>query len=421
MDAYIGDRFGRARLRPTARRLAAVWVGLGCAGALLACSSSGDGGDNARDDQPSGGRDAGRSAAPADHGAGSGAFDNGNGMAPSAAPAGSDAGARPGATCASTDIGVSLQAVHLALAFDVSGSMGKGDEPWHDKTLKWDPVVAATRAFLEDPASSGLAASLTFFPSDGGEDDRCTQDSYDQPDVAMTALPSDEFGAAIAAIEPKSSGDWRGGTPTRFVMQGTRAFVQQARADDPGRYAIVLITDGYPQGCDDADDTIDAVVAEAEGALADDVKTFVIGVANPPIDGAPDTVSNLEAIAEAGGTSPAFLIDTGKPEDTSVRLEAAIDAIRGAAIACDIAIPEPPMGQSFDKEKVAVSYTSASNAASDLRYDPDCTGSSDAFHYDDPHEPHTIVLCDHTCTTVQADPDASLQVTLTCEQRFSVE
>jgi hypothetical protein len=411
MNAHIGDK-----LRQGAR-----WqLALGCASVLLACSSGGSGDDDDRADQHTDGSSGSAGRSPAGHSAGSGTFDNADGMGGSTAPAASDGGARPGATCASTDIGVSLQPVHLALAFDVSGSMGKGDKPWHDKTLKWDPVVAATRAFLEDPASSGLAASLTFFPGDGDEDDRCTADSYDEPDVAMTALPSDAFGAAIAAIEPQSSDDWRGGTPTKFVMQGTRTFVEQARADDPGRYAIVLITDGYPQGCSDDDDTVDAVVTEAEGALADDVKTFVIGVANPPLDGAPDTVSDLEAIAKAGGTSPAFLIDTGKPEDTSVRLEAAIDAIRGAAIACDIAIPTPPMGQAFDKEKVAVSYRSAGSAASDLAYDPDCN-AGDAFHYDDPHDPHTIVLCERTCTTVQADPDASLQVALTCERRFSVE
>jgi hypothetical protein len=386
---------------------------------LLACSSGGGDDDGDRGDQPAGRNgSAGHASGAGNASGGSGTFDNSSIGPPSAPTTSADAGPRPGATCASTDIGVSLQPVHLALAFDVSGSMGKGDKPWHDKTLKWDPVVTATRAFLEDAAGGGLEASLTFFPSEGGDDDRCKQESYETPDVPMTALPSDVFGDAIAAIEPKSSDDWRGGTPTKFVMQGTRAFIAQAREDDPGRYAIVLITDGYPQGCDDDDDTVDAVVAEAEAALEGGIQTYVIGVANPPIDDAPDTVSNLEEIAQAGGTSAAFLIDTGMPEDTSVRFQAAASAIRGAAIACDIAVPTPPMGQTFDKEKVAVSYKSGS-AANELPYDPDCSGS-DGFHYDDPHDPKTIVLCDQACGTVQADPNASLQVALTCEQRFSV-
>jgi hypothetical protein len=179
-----------------------------------------------------------------------------------------------------------------------------------------------------------------------------------------------------------------------------------------------LITDGYPQGCDDEDDSIEAVVAEATAAAQDSVQTYVIGVANPPIDDAPDTVTNLEDIAKAGGTAPAFLIDTGNPQDTSARFEAAIDAIRGAAIACDLTIPPPPTGQTFDKEKVAVSYTSGAAPAKDIAYDADCIG--DGFHYDDPDDPKAIVLCAPTCSTVQADPEASLEVALTCDRRFTV-
>ena len=404
----------------------AGWV---VAVAMLGLVACGGDGDEDGDGRVPAGRDAAGGGAGAGSVAGSsGSASAGFGNAPqggststarAGGPAAGSGGSGPGAVCASATTGVELQPVHLAIAFDVSGSMGKGDEPWHDKKLKWDPVVAATRAFLEDPASSGLAASLTFFPADGDDDERCVAEAYTTPDVELTALPSDAFGDAIAAIEPKSDDDWRGGTPTAWVMRGTREFIAAAREDEPGRYAIVLVTDGYPQGCDDEDDTIEAVVAEAEGALADGVSTYVIGVANPPIDDAPDTVTNLEDIAKAGGTSPAFLIDTGNPSETSKRFEAAIDAIRGAAVACDLTIPPPPTGQTFDKEKVAVSYKSGSKPAQDVAYDADCIG--EGFHYDDPADPKTIVLCSATCGTVQADPQASLEVALTCERRFMVQ
>ena len=156
----------------------------------------------------------------------------------------------------------SLEPVHLAFAFDVSGSMGKLDKPYHDPKLKWEPVVAATKGFFTDPASANMFASLVFFPIDEDEDLRCSPDSYLKPDVPFTPLPSDAFGSAIDAVAPKSSDDWRGGTPTLAVTKATIQFVQAAQKSDPGaKYSIVLVTDGYPQGCSDADDKIETVVA----------------------------------------------------------------------------------------------------------------------------------------------------------------
>jgi hypothetical protein len=351
-------------------------------------------------------------------GTGSGGFgSSGSGGANTVAPPpASDAGE----ACAIASSAVELEPVHLAFAFDISGSMGKGDEEWHDKALKWDPVVLATRSFFEDPASAGLNASLTFFPDDGDEDERCVLEAYTEPDVDMTPLPSTDFGAAIDAIEPTSSDDWRGGTPTAWVMRGTLSFVRAYRDAHAGRFAIVLVTDGYPQGCDDADDTIEAVVAEVEAALGEEVSTYVIGVANPPVPDAPDTVSDLHAIAEAGGTTDAFLIDTGDPESTSQAFEAAVDQIRETAISCVITIPPPPAGETFDKEKVAVRYESGSGTVTDFTYDPGCARTG-AWHYDDPASPSEIVLCESTCAEVEADPNAALDVQFACEQQFSVD
>jgi hypothetical protein len=322
--------------------------------------------------------------------------------------------------CATAAISTELQPVHLAFAFDVSGSMGKGDEPWHDKALKWDPVVLATRTFFEDPSSDGLSASLTFFPDDGGDDERCVEDAYEEPDVAMTALPSAAFGEAIDAIEPESEDDWRGGTPTVFVTRGTASFIESYRQDHEGRYAIVLVTDGYPQGCDDEDDTIEAVVSVIEDARETGIATYVIGVANPPVDDAPDTVSDLHALAAAGGTEQAYLIDTGDPEATASAFTQAIAAIRDTAIACELAIPDPPNGKTFDKERVAVHFTLGSGAQQSLPYDASCSGGA-GWHYDEPASPSTIVLCASTCEAVQGDTQAAFEVEFACEKLLDVE
>jgi hypothetical protein len=322
--------------------------------------------------------------------------------------------------CATAAISTELQPVHLAFAFDVSGSMGKGDEPWHDKALKWDPVVLATRTFFEDPSSDGLSASLTFFPDDGGDDERCVEGAYEEPDVAMMALPSAAFGEAIDAIEPESADDWRGGTPTVFVTRGTASFIEGYRQDHQGRYAIVLVTDGYPQGCGDKDDTIEAVVSVIEDAREAGIATYVIGVANPPVDDAPDTVSDLHALAAAGGTEQAYLIDTGDPEATASAFTQAIAAIRDTAIACELAIPDPPAGKTFDKERVAVHFTVGSGAQQSLPYDTSCSGGA-GWRYDDPASPATIVLCESTCEAVQGDTHAAFEVEFACEKLFDVE
>lgn len=304
-----------------------------------------------------------------------------------------------------------LQPVRLAFAFDVSGSMGKLDYPWHDPTLKWEPVVAATKAFFTDPASAGISASLTFFPIDADQSERCDPANYDDPDVPMTPLPSDAFGAAIDAITPTSTDEWRGGTPTLAVIQGTLTFIEPLAANDSNaRYAIVLVSDGYPQGCDD--NSIQSVV-DVVVAVSDSIPTYVIGVENPP--GGPDTVSNLNDIAVAGGTDHAFMIQTGDPEQTKDDFGAAVHTVRTASVSCDFSIPPPPDGYTFDPQKANVTYTSGTSSSA-LAYDDQCT-SLDAWRYDDPTAPTRMVLCDSTCATVQSDPDAVLHVEFGCERR----
>jgi hypothetical protein len=196
----------------------------------------------------------------------------------------------------------------------------------------------------------------------------------------MQTLPSTAFGEALDAIRAE---DWRGGTPTLAVVGGVFTNIDAYRADHPGHYALVLVTDGYPQNC--KDDSIESV-EDAVRARAADIPTYVIGVKNPPLtdaDGnmAPDTVSNLAGVAEAGGTGAAFIIDTGDPTKTTASFQAAVDQIRGVAIACNLDVPKPPDGRAFQKDHVQVSYTSDGKETT-LAYDADCTSTA-GWHYDD--------------------------------------
>ena len=312
--------------------------------------------------------------------------------------------------CSADFAAAELRPVHLAFAFDVSGSMGKLDFPYHDPELKWRPVVAATRAFFEDAGSAGLSAWLTFFPA---KDDKCDASTYEVPDVTRTELPSSAFGEAIAAIDPDLGGSWRGGTPTLAVIEGSIEYLSGLATSAPDvQHALVLVTDGYPQGCDDDEDDIDSVSAAIEGAAAR-FPTYVIGVKNPA--GGPDTVTDLESLAEAGGTEPAIFINTGDSAQTTADLAAAIARIRERSISCDAPIPPTSGGNPFNPQKVNVSMQ-LGGEASQLGYDQACEVGA-AWRYDDAQAPTAIVLCPDTCAAVQQDVTVQLSVEFGCDTR----
>lgn len=305
----------------------------------------------------------------------------------------------------------SLPRVRLAFAFDVSGSMGQLDFPYHDPERKWKPIVSATRAFFESDDSAGISASLTFFPLAAPPEVRCALDSYETPDVPMTVLPSTAFGQAIDAITPMTADEWRPGTPTLAVLTGTIDYALSAAADDPeARTAVVLVSDGYPEGCDD--NSIESVEALVQ-STADRLPVYVIGVANPP--GGPDTVSNLNGVAVAGGTEQAFIVATEDPESTQSAFTDAVQAIRRTTLSCEFSVPDPPDGLTFDPNLANVSFDSDSSSE-DLGYDPTCE-SPGAWRYDDPDAPTKMALCEATCDRVRAEPGAKLVVSFGCTRR----
>lgn len=322
-----------------------------------------------------------------------------------------DDGGAPSECTATFSGEASFQPVRLAFAFDVSASMGQLDKPYHDPVLKWEPVVSATTAFFEDPAGEGISASLRFFPIDADEDQRCDEASYSTPNVPMTTLPSSAFREAIVAVTPQSAGDWISGTPTLAVVKATLAFIEPlAKADPASRYAVVLVTDGYPQGCNDNDISS---VADAVRAAAARTPTYVIGVSNPP--GGPDTVSNLNEVAAAGGTERAFIIETGDPEQTKTDFRSAVTGIRSHALSCEFAVPSLPSGQVFDPNAANVAYT-VGTIRTELGYDEACT-SDGAWRYDEPSAPTRIELCPATCDAVKAATGAAIHVDFGCQRR----
>lgn len=398
----------------------------------------------------------------ASHGDG-GSFMPGLGGKGSGADNGSGGG---GGSCESTERAAELAPIYLAFAFDVSGSMGHMDCPYwnHDARVKWDPVAAAVKEFFSDETSVNINGSLTLFPS---RDDVCDESSYTTPDVTMRALPSNAFAAVLDGYEEEvdwegsydfpvdntaaGAGPWRGGTPTRVVVDATVPALEALRTEHPdARVALVLVTDGLPQSC--SNNGIDDVVDSVEAALEAGIPTYVIGVKDPETPPAeapwrntddepvwacetgngwragysdPDTprptnpnlLDDLNLIADAGGTDEAILVDTGDPAATKNTLRLAIDRIRAEAISCELERPPPPPGQTFDPNRVNVRYDSGADSMP-LSFDEECE-SDDAWRYQG-GDTSVIELCPSTCERIQTDPYAEVQVEFGCQRRVIV-
>src|SRR5690606_18998362 len=227
-----------------------------------------------------------------------------------------------GEECAASSQPTELVGVTLVFGFDVSLSMGSNET---DLMYKWEPIVTATKGFFTDSASQDISATLTFFPSSSvsqggfatpgaapaepGAPDPCDGNTYADPDVTLTALPSDAFVTAIDGVAPD-----RLGTPTMAVLEGTLEQATTLRETTTANYAVVLVTDGLPALCGGQDDNVATVAALAAQGFADGIPVSVIGVDSPEgssFGAGEDSIGNLNEIAEGGGTETAFIIGTG--------------------------------------------------------------------------------------------------------------
>ena len=308
-----------------------------------------------------------------------------------------------GSTCASVKAEAKLTPVNLVVMYDQSGSMGDtAEDPSYDPAKRWVPVGNAMKAFFTDTSSAGMHAQLTFFASSTNS---CNAADYAAPEVALTALPNITLSNTVAAHAPK------GDTPTRAAMSGAVTQAQAVLASHPGeKTVIVLVTDGEPYGCGINNSTQSNAeitqVANDVAAVAASIPTYVVGIG--------PSVSNLNAVATAGGTT-ALHVTVGDPAQTTKDLLAAMAAIRGQLASCDFAIPSPPDGRTLDLDKVFVERTPTGKPMETLPYDQTC--AKGGWRYDDPKNPKKVLLCDATCNAVKADPGGKIDVRFSCVSR----
>jgi hypothetical protein len=93
--------------------------------------------------------------------------------------------------------------------------------------------------------------------------------------------------------------------------------------------------------------------------------------------------------------------------------------IIGSKLACEWNIPPPPVGQTFDPGLVNVIYTPSGQTARDVFNVPlaaDC-GTQGGWFYDDAAKPTKILACPATCTEIQADMQAKIDVAFGCRTK----
>jgi hypothetical protein len=243
------------------------------------------------------------------------------------------------------------------------------------------------------------------FPNVGGS---CTVQDYATPAVPLALPPAPAVVVSNLGLRQIS-----GGTPTRPAVEGALQYLGQWATQHPDRKALlVLATDGDPTGCDQNLPGDVAALAAAALASPQAIQTFVIGVGQ--------SLTSLDAIARAGGTDGAFLVDTGG--DVAASFAQALAAIRGVAATCDFLIPTEGMdGGSINPTKVNVRY-SADGGGSILlpqvdSSDPANCGDRGGWYYDNPSNPKTIKLCDATCKAVLRYHRGSAALTRSASRR----
>ena len=344
---------------------------------------------------------------------GAGSPDNGalgNGSSPGvfSGPSNSpnDGGLGGLAACATSTASGQLAPVDLVIMFDKSGSMDQ--VPGGSSLSKFEAVKAGILTFAADPTSSGMSAQLTFFGQGSGSA-FCSAATYTSSvKVPSTALPdSTLLAAGFAGVTPDGS------TPTEAALGGAIAQAQTlAKAHPDHKVAIVMLTDGLPQGCSD-DSNIAPASNEAAAAFAatPSLPTYVIGVG--------DLKTNLDTLAAAGGTSSSYILTDTNTATTNTELLAALASIRGKTASCDFPLPAPPNGQKLDIDAVNVQYSAASGPPETLTYNKDCTGGT-GWHYDDADAPTQIVLCADTCSAVKSEATGKVSIAFGCATQGGV-
>lgn len=331
-------------------------------------------------------------------------------------------GAGGSEACAKSVTEGKLQPSNILFVIDRSGSMNCNPPPIQSssacelnpvtsdpsKPTRWTIVAEALKAtFAKMPANANVG--IAFF----NNDDACGVSQLPSVPLGPLTLPQLEaLASSIDGVTPK------GATPiVGSVTLGYKHLFEDVKF--PGNAFVVLLTDGA-ETC--APQLQQKLVAETVPLAASvNIRTFVIGA-----PGSDPARALLSQIAWAGGTAldpqckhdatPADVGDchfdmTDPSLDFAKELNAALEAISGTALTCELDVPSS-VGEEVNYDKVNVTFSPS--MGEDVPFLQDNKPCSVANGWQYTADKKKIQLCGATCDKVKADPAGAITIELGC-------
>ena len=263
----------------------------------------------------------------------------------------------------------------------------------------WTPIGQALGTFVTLPEATGIGVGIQFF---GIQDDSCDPNVYAQPAAGIGPLPGNAGAIQQAIVSNVPTIVPIGETPTLPALQGAIQYARGWAQTYTGKKTIVVLaTDGDPNACNS---TIDAVAQAAADGLngSPSIPTYVIGIGN---------VANLNQVAQAGGTGQALIV-AADPAVASQQFVDAMNAIRGAALPCDYAIPS---GGAPNKVNLSFDEGSGPTFVPNVGSAQGCDPVAGGWYYDNPAAPQRILTCTGTCDLFKSKTNGQVNVVVGCD------
>ncbi len=308
-----------------------------------------------------------------------------------------------GTKCAGVGLGIEPEPLDMFIMMDRTQSMTY--QVQNTSLIRWDVLQQGVTTFLNDPTviAKMPRIGLGFFGATGNPNDltECNPATYAQPSIEIEDIATAAPKILQAVADERSL--LGGQTPWFPALQGALMHAQDWHTANPNRITVVvLVTDGYPTDCDQDLSDITEMVGEynagVQGAYNTrgnpPIRTYVIGVAVDKF--------NLDAVAQAGGSNVATIVDS---TDAVSQFANAMVNITSASIPCTVSLPAPPTGEILDPGKVQVVYKPFQGSDQEFpaaNSSAGCASASGGWYYDNPTHPTSVTLCPCSCANLGA-------------------